>query len=179
MALAAGPYDGRTIVLHWLVAVLVAGQWMGAHTIDWFPRGDPRTIARSLHIVVGTLLAVTIVARLVWRLTKGRRLPPADRGPLRVIAAGVQGLLYLLVVATVALGLLNAWARGDSLFGLMRLPKLGLDAATRGQIGDLHGLCANAILVVAAFHSGAALVHQYVWCDGLLGRMIPGLASRS
>lgn len=124
----------------------------------------------------GTLLAVTIVARLGWRFTGGRKLPPADRGPLRVIAAGVQGLLYLLVIATVTLGLLNALARGDSLFGLVSLPKLDLDAGSRRQIGDLHGLCANGILIVAAVHSGAALIHQYVWRDGLLGRMMPALA---
>ena len=176
---AAGVYDGRTILLHWLVAALVAGQWLGAHAIDWFPRGDPRTIARSLHIVGGTLLAATIVARLAWRFTGGRKLAPADRGALRLLAAGVQALLYVLVIATVTLGLLNALARGDSLFGLLSLPKLALDPAGRRQIGDLHGLVANAILVVAAVHSGAALVHQFVWRDGLLGRMIPALAVRS
>ena len=30
-------YDKRTIVLHWVVAILVAFMWCGAHAIDWFP----------------------------------------------------------------------------------------------------------------------------------------------
>ncbi len=179
LALEARSYDGGTILFHWLVAALIAGQWLGAHAIDWFPRGDPRTFARSLHILFGTALGVVIVARLGWRFTGGRRLPPADRGPLRLLAASVQALLYLLVIATVTLGLLNALARGDSLFDIASLPKLALDPNARRQIGELHGLCANAILIVAAVHTGAALVHQCVWRDGLLGRMIPALAAKS
>ena len=175
-ALRAGSYDSRTILFHWLVAALIAGQWLGAHTIDWFPKGDPRTAVRSVHIVLGSLLAVLIVLRLAWRWTGGRKLPPADRGALRVLAVGVQGLLYVLVIAAVTLGLLNAFVRGDSLFGLFHLPKLGEDPGVRSQIQGLHEFAANAILVVAVVHSGAALLHQYLWRDGLLGRMVPALA---
>ena len=177
-SLRAGSYDARTIFLHWIVVGLVAAQWLGAHAIDWFPRGGLRTDARSLHILFGSLLAAIIVARLAWRWTRGRKLPPADRGLLRRVAVGVQGLLYVLLVATVSLGALNAWVRGDSLFGLMSLPKLGVDPAVKHQIGQIHILCANAILILAAVHSIAALIHQFVWRDGLVGRMIPALGGQ-
>lgn len=93
-------YDGKTIALHWLTALLVAGQWLGAHTIDWFARGWPRTDARSLHIVVGVMLAMIIIWRLVWRRTGGRRLPPADGGVLGWLALLVHLALYALVIAT-------------------------------------------------------------------------------
>lgn len=168
-------YDPATIAYHWLVAALVLGQWIGAHTIDWFPRGALRTDARSLHILFGAALGAVILARLGWRWTGGRKLPPADRGALRVLAVTVQALLYVLVIATVSLGVTNAFARGDSLFDLGHLPKLALDTEARRRVGELHELCANAILVVAAVHSGAALLHQFVWRDGLLGRMLPAL----
>jgi cytochrome b561 len=168
-------YDRRTILFHWLTVLLVAAQWLGAHTIDWFPRGALRIDARSVHIVIGVGLAVVIVLRLAGRWGKGRKLPPADKGVLRWAATLVHGLLYVLLIAVVTLGLLNAWARGDNLFNLFSLPKLAVGKDVKGLIGDLHGLCANAILVVAGGHAAAALWHQYVRRDGVLARMIPAL----
>ncbi len=170
------PYDGRTILFHWLTVLLVAGQWLGAHAIDWFPKGWPRTDIRSLHILFGAVLAGLIVARLLWRWRGGRQLPDADSGPLQIAATFVHGLLYVLLITTVTLGLLNAWFRGDSLFGTVSLPRpsfVGKD--TRAQVENLHALVANSILIVAAFHASAALWHHYWRHDGILGRMIPGL----
>ena len=172
----ARSYDGRTIWFHWLTVLLVLGQWLGAHSIDWFPKGWPRTDVRSLHILFGALLAVLILARLGWRWRGGRQLPHADRGLLRVAATLVHGLLYVLLVTTVTLGLLNAWFRGDTLFGLFHFAKPGfVTRDLREQIENLHPLAANAILAVAALHASAALWHQYWRRDGLLGRMIPAL----
>lgn len=173
---AAQSYDRRTIVLHWLTVLLVAGQWLGAHAIDWFPKGPLRVDARSMHIVFGVLLGAVIAARLVWRWSAGRKLPPADQGLLRVASSGVHALLYGLLILTVCLGLANAWAGGDSLFNVFSLPKLVVSKDVRGQIGDMHGLCANAILVLATLHAAAALWHQYIRRDGVLARMVPVLA---
>ncbi|MGA0603136.1 cytochrome b [Caulobacter sp. KR2-114] len=168
-------YDARTIALHWLTVLLVGGQWLGAHAIDWFARGGPRTDARSVHILFGVVLAIVIAVRLVWRRSGGQRLPPADGGALQVVANLVHIALYLLVLATVGLGLANAWVRGDSLFGVFSLPGGG-DKALRERIGDLHELSANLILLVAGLHSVAALWHQFIRHDGVLGRMVPALA---
>lgn len=175
----AESYDGRTILFHWLTVILVAGQWLGAHAIDWFPRGPLRVDARSTHIVVGSLLALLVLVRLTWRFSGGRRLPPADKGALRRLASFVHGLLYVLVIATVTLGLFNAWVRRDSLFGLLSLPKFPSSGSVlRERVQHLHSLAANLILVVAAFHATAALWHQYVRKDGLLARMVPALKLR-
>ena len=174
---AKAAYDRPTLWFHWMTVVLVAVQWLGAHTIDWFPKGPLRVDARSLHIVIGASLAVIIVMRLVWRWTKGAQLPARDQGLLRIAASLVHGLLYALVFGTVALGFTNAWFRGDSLFGLINFSKpAGVTPALKTTIEDLHGLCAKAILAVAGLHASAALWHQYWRRDGLLGRMVPGLA---
>ena len=174
----AASYDRRTIIYHWLTVALVAAQWLGAHTIDWFPRGMWRTDAKSVHIVLGAALGVIIITRLIWRFTGGWKLAPADRGPLHLAAVTVHGLLYVLLLSTVALGLLNAWAQGDSLFGLAQLPKLTQNNDLRDQIEEIHGLAANLILAVAALHIAASLWHQFIRKDGLLGRMIPALVIR-
>ena len=71
----------------------------------------------------------------------------------------------------VVLGIVNAFVRSHAIFGL-HLPQVG-DYALRGRITDWHGLVANVLLGLALFHASAALVHQYVWRDGLLDRMRP------
>ncbi len=82
-----------------------------------------------------------------------------DRGFLGWAAAAVHLALYGLVLATVAVDLLNVWARGDSLFGLFRIQKLALGGpGLKEQVEDLYELCANAILVVAGVHASAALI---------------------
>ena len=173
---AAGPvrYDPVTIGLHWLTAAVVLLLWTVGQLIDFFPRGLPRTGARSAHIVAGALLALIVVARLVWRLRWGRGLPAADPGLPGALARSVHWGLYLLLIATVGLGLTNAWVRGDTIIWLFKIPSLAPgDTALKELIEDLHGTCANAVLVVAGRHAAAALYHHLWRRDGVLRRMLP------
>jgi cytochrome b561 len=57
-------YDATTMFFHWATAILVATQWLGAQTIDWFPGGPLRVDVRSVHITCGALLAVLLLARI-------------------------------------------------------------------------------------------------------------------
>lgn len=169
-------YDRRTIILHWLTAALVVSLWVLGQTIDWFPKGNPRAFARSTHIAVGVLLAVVLVARIGWRFDRRAvHLPPAGLVWLDRVATVTHWLLYGLLVVTVSLGLANTWVRGDAIFDLFRIP--AFDASNKGlreTVEELHALAANALVIVAFFHAAAALVHHYVWKDGLLRRMLLG-----
>jgi len=166
-------YDRRTIILHWLTALLVIGLWLVGQTVDWFPKGLVRTSARSTHIVCGALLGVLIVYRVWWRVTGGKRLPPADEGLLRTLSTFTHRALYLLVCLTVALGITNAWIRGDSIFGLFRIPSFApLDKALRDSVEEYHGLSANILIALAGIHALAGLFHHYILKDGVLPRMI-------
>jgi cytochrome b561 len=168
-------YDGTTMLFHWLTALLVAGQWLGAQTIDWFPKGPLRVDVRSLHITFGTVLACLLVARLVWRVTGGRRLRAADPGPLQVLARATHWGLYALLLAMVSVGMFLAWARGDSLFNLVRIPAYAPgDHDFADRVQDIHATIGWMIVGLAGFHAAAALVHRYVWRDTILARMLPG-----
>ena len=172
-------YDRRTIAYHWLTAVLVAAQWVGAHYIDAFPKGPLRVDARSTHIALGVALAAVVVARLVWRSTRGSRLAALGPAPVRRLSQGTHWLLYGLVIATLVLGVTNAWERGDSLFGLVKIPSFApADKALRQQIGDLHEWSANLLLILAGLHAAAGLVHGLIWKDQALRRMIPAFRPR-
>lgn len=165
-------YDRRLIVLHWLTAALIAGSWIGAQLIDFFPR-DVRPSVRSAHILVGLVLTVALLARLVVRRGAGNT-PPAAPGWLAIAGRIGHVLLYVLIAAAIGAGMANAWVRGESLFGFLSLAGLAPpDKALRRAIGGWHELAANALLVFALGHAAMALFHHYVLRDGLLRRMLP------
>ena len=168
-------YDRTTMVFHWLTALLVVSQWLGAQTIDWFPRGPLRVDARSVHITLGVALALLLAGRILWRLTEGRRLPLADKGVLNVVAKGTHWVLYLLLITMLALGVLLTWSRGDSIFNLFSLPAFDpTNKELPHQVEYWHNTVGYLILALAAVHASAALIHRYVWHDGVRARMLPG-----
>ena len=165
-------YDATTIALHWCTAALVVALWLIGQTADWTPRGAIRTNYWSIHVLFGFALFIVLGWRMLWRAVRGRRLPPADSGVMHLLAEATHYALYALLVATVALGIVNAFLRGYSLFDIVALPQLG-DKALRRPITDWHGLAANILLVLALFHALAALTHHYALKDGVLRRMLP------
>lgn len=168
-------YDGLTIWFHWTVALLVMVLWLVAQVIDWFPKGMPRIEVRSIHIGLGLLLGVLLVARGVWRATRGRVLPPGDRGTLHVLAKSMHYTLYVLLFAMVLVGISLVWVRGDSFFGLFTVPAFDPgNKALRDNVEELHGTIATVILVLAGLHALASLIHHYLWHDNILQRMFPG-----
>jgi cytochrome b561 len=167
-------YDRTTIVLHWISALLVAVLWTIGQTVDVFPNGPLRIDYRSVHIVLGVVLGVVLLARLGWRLMRRETLPPIDHGLLLVIARVTHWLLYALLAITAGFGIANAWVRGDVIFNLFQVP--AYDPGNRALmhlIGDRHALFANAVLIVAGVHAAAALFHHYVLRDATLRRMLP------
>jgi cytochrome b561 len=168
-------YDRRTIQLHWVTAALVGLLWGIAQVIDLFPKGAPRITVRSMHIVLGVLLGVVLLMRIVWRTRSGRRLPPANDGVVGYVARIAHFALYAGLVSVVLLGISNAWARGDSIFGLFGIPKLYPgNPHLKPAIEDLHKTFANALVILAAAHALAAVVHHFILRDGVLRRMLPG-----
>jgi cytochrome b561 len=165
-------YDSRTLALHWATAVLIVVLWVIGQTADWLPKGPLNTSYWSLHVLLGFLLAIVLCMRIWWRVTGGRRLPPADSGILQIVARSVHYILYALLIGVVVLGITNAVVRGYSLFGLLSIPQSG-DRALRRPLTHWHGLLANLLLVIAFAHAGAALVHHYWWHDDVLKRMLP------
>ena len=168
-------YDRRTVVLHWITAALVVALWLLGQTIDWFPKGTPRVFARSTHISLGVALALVLLARVSWRLGgRAFHLPPAGSQWLDKRATVTHWLLYGLLITTVALGITNAWVRGDTIFNLFKIQSFDPNnKALTESVEEWHALAANTLLVVALFHAAAGLLHHFVWHDGVLRRMLP------
>lgn len=172
-------YDRRTVRLHWATAALVSVLWAIAQIIDLFPKGIPRISARSVHIIIGVLLGIVVLMRIAWRSRSGRKLPWANHGALGYAARTMHLTLYTGLVAVIVLGMLNAWARGDSIFGLFQIPKLlASNPQLKPTVEYLHKTFANALMILAVAHALAAIVHHFVLRDGVLRRMLPGAHSK-
>ncbi len=176
-SLAATRYDARTIALHWTVALLVVAQWASGHTIDWFAKGPPRVDARAVHVVLGSLLALALAWRVVWRASGGRRLAQAKTLDA-LVSQAMHLTLYAVLIVVVGLGVFNEMLRGDDMFGFGHLPKWGTwDKDARhllsNRVTTWHGLGATLILILAGLHASAALIHHYFLRDGVLKRMLP------
>jgi cytochrome b561 len=167
-------YDRTTIALHWVTAGLVVLLWGSAQIIDYFAKGAPRWNMLSVHMALGLTLAVIMLRRVTWRLTTGQRLPDAEAGILGWLARSTHLVLYALLIVQIALGIANAWVRGDHVFTWFVIPAFDpADKVLRKDVGQLHALFANLILIVAGLHAAAGLFHHYVMRDGVLRRMLP------
>lgn len=175
-SLTAHPhYDGLSILLHWLTALLVVSLWTLGQTLSDFPKGAPREAALSVHILLGITVGAVLLVRIGWRSSAGRRLPPADAGWQGRLAQSAHHGLYVLLLVTVALGLSRVWLHGNSVFHWFAFPKPAFSTwkLTR-TIGGLHGDLADIVVIVAGLHASAALAHHYLLRDSVLRRMLPG-----
>jgi cytochrome b561 len=130
----------------------------------------------GLHISLGIALAAVIVARLLWRLSAGRKLGGTGRAVTDLLSRLVHLALYAMVLAQVVLGFGLRWFQGEefTFFGLFSIPSLvGPNRGLEHQVENLHSLNAWAILILVGAHSAAALFHRYVLKDGILRRMLP------
>lgn len=166
-------YDRTTIQLHWATAILVATLWTMGQLTDLLDKGPLRLNIWSVHVLLGFTLAGVVIARIYWRLARGRKLQAAEPGARHQVAEAVHALIYVLLVGVAGLGVLNVLAHGFPLFGIWSFPKVG----GKGYaiiVNGWHKLFANIIAPVALFHAAAALFHRYVLRDPVLDRMWPG-----
>lgn len=148
-------YSGIQIALHWLIAVLILVAWLsGEGAEEAMEAVEEGGVAGFVpHVAFGLSILALVVVRLLIRLSRGAPAAPGTPGSLSVLAADWgHRLIYLLMIA-VPLG-------GASVFFL------GLD------VGEIHGLAANILMLVVLGHALMALYHQYVLKDGLLRRMM-------
>jgi cytochrome b561 len=177
MASTRTDYTRTAKFLHWLILVLLIGQFAVAWTMTRMGRNTQPDTLINLHFSIGVLILVVAVVRLGWRVSHGEPNSLDGIPPWQVQSArAVHWLLYLLLLAIPILGWINASWRGLPvvMFGL-ELPKL---IATRAPgwawTGDVHGLLANYVLLtLVGLHVAAALYHYFVRRDGVLQRMLP------
>lgn len=162
-------YPTPLILMHWLVALLVLTVYLtGDH-----PTRDG--IIGEIHVAGGILIAMLLCLRLPMRLFYHRQiLQHAGATWQQLTAKLVQFALYgamLLVPLTGWLAISSETTQFSVLGWQIPLMMFGSEAEWVEEIGDVHEFCANAFIGLAGFHAVVALVHHFVWKDGVLRSM--------
>jgi cytochrome b561 len=146
-------YSRLQIALHWTIMLLIILNYLTSDAMSaaWRALRDGKDaygITATLHVWVG----VTILA--VLRLTRGAPDVPAGTPPLFRRGAHLGHVaIYALLIAVPAAGI-AAWFGGI------------------GIAGGAHEVMFNLLFLLVLAHVGAALIHQFVFKDHLIARMM-------
>lgn len=175
-------YGAVPQALHWLTAILVpCGFILGQFLDDLFPKGPVRDFGLSVHMTLGQCVLALLVISLVWRMANPP--PPPEKTPFGQLVEFAARLthfaLYALLLVVPLLGTMVQLKRGNALpifaFWQVHSP-WPVDRNLARSILQLHGLLADALLILAGIHAAAALVHHWIWRDRTLMRMLPSRA---
>lgn len=171
-----GSYGALARAVHWASALAVVIAWSGGQMDDAFGKSAEAAVVFA-HIEAGLAALALLAVRLAWRYLDPP--PPAEPSAfdpwLGYAAKAGHIALYALLVAAPVAGIVTLFARGEtlSLFGLWDIASPWLrDRAFSRSTKEVHEFFANALLILAALHVGAALLHHYVLRDNTLRRML-------
>lgn len=173
--MSSARYNLFSVVIHWVMALLILITWSIAIVVGDMPLSPLRIVGFSWHKWLGITVLFLVIIRLLWRAT--HPVPKLDlKMPIwqEKVMTLTHVALYLLMFAIPLVGWLMSSAKGYTVnyFGLFDLPDLvGKDKALGHQLKEVHELLANVLVALVGLHVLAALKHQFIDKDGLLGRM--------
>ena len=153
-------YSAAQIRLHWIVALLVAGQYIFKDSIaaawDAYTRGQEISFSPLVfaHVAGGMLILAFVVWRLALRFSRG--VPPApenEPGPLKTLSHVAHWGFYALLAAMTVTGGLTWFA----------------DVAAAAQA---HNVLKVALLALIVLHVLAIPFHRIVLKNNVMQRMI-------
>ena len=157
-------YSATLIGLHWIVTVLVAGQYIFKDSIAsaWEAYTQGQEIAFSplvfAHVAGGMLILSFVLWRLALRFTRG--VPPApenEPGPLKTLSHVAHWGFYAVLAAMSVTG------------GMMWIGDITAAA-------QAHNVLKIVLLAMIALHVLAAPFHRIVLKNNVMSRMIrPGV----
>ena len=167
-------YGRVTRLLHWIIAALVAWQFVGMGLRLLLGRTPLVSFFVGSHQKVGTVLFGLIVLRLAWAV--------ANRGNRPDHGAGVQGVaarlghlaLYAVMALVPVAALMRAYGSEKAFapFGFQIFPAQTPEIGWMVGVGDaIHGEFAWVLLALVAGHVLMVGVHEGMWRDGTLARM--------
>ncbi len=129
----------------------------------------------SLHMSLGLVIALVVIARFATRISHPRATFAAPRW-MRVSALISHRSMYVLLAVTPLLGwsARSAHAWSVSFMGAFDLPPLIPPLKVAGvTASDIHSLASYTLLTIIAIHVAATLYHRFVLRDQVLARMLP------
>lgn len=191
-------YSAVAILLHWAIALLLIGQLAAGFYMHRLMHAEPNPDQQltfqllQWHKSFGVTIFFLTLIRLGWRLThRPPPLPAEMPGWEKFAARSVHAGFYVLLLAMPLVG----WAIVSSspfaesvqtyLFGVVHWPHLpffeGIEnrKEVSHQFAELHEALAFIMIGLIVLHVAAALKHQFINRDGVLGHMLPFARKRA
>jgi methyl-accepting chemotaxis protein/cytochrome b561 len=169
-------------LVHWTVAAFVTCQLALAVVQTQLRSLSYGQFVLSLHRQLGLAILVLVVARLV--MSRWHKVPSytsTGLPPWQVrTAALVHGSFIVFLLAQPVIGILLAWARGDSvgLLGLVQVsPPLEMSDAARERLMTIHAVAAVGLFGLCLLHIGAVVFNRVVRRVSVIDRMLPPVSS--
>lgn len=180
-------------IIHWLTVVLIIVQiplgFLMVEAYDEYKKtweDDSVFMALSMwHNTLGFILLIVLMFRMGWRVShESPDLPQGLKVYQRLLAKVTHVFLYALLLIYP----LSGWAAlsayefdfpiyffgWDSVPAIVPSVKEGSSLFDYPFFAEIHKACWKIGAVVLGLHVVAALWHQWVRKDGVLGRMIHG-----
>jgi cytochrome b561 len=128
----------------------------------------------GLHMILGlTVLALLVIRLIVRWTTKHPDWASAGNKFFDWVGGLTHFGLYLFTFGMTITGIILANQRGQlaRTFGIGSTPTRGSFVRGSFSLGMFHGAIWTLLLLLIALHIGAALYHQFILKDHLLGRM--------
>ena len=171
-------YDLISQLFHWLVVALMIGLIGTFYLHDLTPESSELHLSSiKLHISLGLLIFVVVIARIGWSRMVGAPEPVSSSRLMQLAGKGFHVLLNLLTLLIPISGFLRVASkdRAAEFFGLFQIPSPTGDAPVLNDLMHiLHGQPMEILLyTLVGLHVAAALWHQYILRDHALERMLP------
>jgi cytochrome b561 len=176
---AVRSYTPVAVSLHWIMAALILFAGIFGLLLDDWPRAT-RMFWINIHVQVGLLILVLLIARIWWRRTHTPpQLPPEVGEISRRVSNPAHLLIYALMLLTPLVGIVAlVWHARAFDFGLFSIDfgvKANRPVYERAE--DIHLWLTYGLFGLIAVHSVAALWHHFVSRNTVLLRMLPARLS--
>lgn len=165
-------YGAVAILIHWVAAALIVALLISGFRAANMTDPIAKAFVLRAHAVMGVSVLVLTLARIGWWWFADRKpAPVAGMSVLMTrVSAAAHILFYVLILGMAAsgIGMMILSGAGEILFG-----------GAKGALPDFwnyppripHGIGARVLTALLVLHVGAALYHQFIRGDRLLGRM--------
>jgi cytochrome b561 len=167
-----------TQFFHWATAVLVLAAFVtGLGGSEQHVYSSALDSARRIHETLGAAVFSLVLVRVLWRLFDATHVDSPMKPWMKQVSSVMHAMLYMLLIALPATGVMSAWLQGHplTLLGLGEIEPLLPRCHTIGDVAALiHTTLGYVVLWASGFHAAAALFHHFFLRDRVLLSMLPG-----
>lgn len=167
-------YSTAMVLIHWLMLALMVAVFASINLRELYPKGtDMRNLMKTIHFMLGLLVLVMVALRVVAKLSSPQ--PPAASDVAWAQWAAKIGHLalygFMVVMPLLGWATLSAAGKPVPFFGLELPALLATNKELAHNLQEVHETIGELGYWLIGLHAAAALLHHFVFKDGLMKRM--------